>query len=139
MTRSGIGSMEDRIRRLDRFEERYPGSEELFPEVRSLRIVAYRTTGDLDAAGVQLEALLAADTEGAWRGDSLRKLGIVFLEEGARREEARDVEGAARSRRVALRIYETLLSDARNGGAVPPQGVAGLEQLVNDLRASSTR
>ena len=137
MTRSGIGSMEDRIRRLDRFEERYPGSEELFPEVRSLRIVAYRTTGDLDAAGVQLEALLAADTEGAWRGDSLRKLGIVFLEEGARREEAGDGPGAARSRRVALRIYETLLSDARNGGPVPPEGIAGLEQLVNDLRTSS--
>ncbi|MEE8312610.1 MAG: tetratricopeptide repeat protein [Candidatus Binatia bacterium] len=134
VTRSGVGTMEDRLERLDGFEKRFPGATDLVPEVRSLRIVAYRTVGDMDGAGTELEALLAQDSSGSYRGDPLRKLGIVFLEEAARRHEAGDLEGAERSRRVALRIYETLLADARAGGPAPPEGMAGLERLVSDLQ-----
>lgn len=137
VTRSGVGTMEDRLERLDGFEQRFPAATDLLPEVRSLRIVAYRTVGDMDGAGTELEALLAQDSSGAYRGDPLRKLGIVFLEEASRRQEAGDLEGAARSRRVALRIYETLLADARAGGPAPPEGLAGLEQLVTDLQTQT--
>ena len=135
VTRSGAGTMSDRLARLEGFEDRFPGESDLVPEVRSLRIVAYRTTGDLDGAGVELEALLTEDEAGAYRADSLQKLGIVFLKEAARRDEDGDDVGALRSRRVALRIYEALLADARAGVSKPPEGLAGLERLVADLKA----
>lgn len=136
-TRSGVGTMQDRLARLEGFEQRYPGAVDLLAEIRSLRIVAYRAVGDMDGAGGELEALLEADTQGAYRGEPLRKLGIVFLEEAARRQEAGDGQGALRSRRVALRIYATLLADARSGGPEPPEGMAGLERLVADLETQT--
>ena len=67
--------------------------------------------------------------------DPLKKLGIVFLKEAAKREDSGDVDGAERSRRVALSIYEVLLDDNRSGdGESGDASVAGLERLVTDLR-----
>ena len=136
VTKSGVGTMQDRLDRLVDFESHYGDDNELLPEVLSLRIVAYRSAGDLDGAGVQLERLLALEGAEAYRRDSLKKLGIVFLKEAAERDERDDTEGAMRSRRVALRVYERLLDDTRrtpaDRGAEEP--IAGLQKLVDDLR-----
>jgi tetratricopeptide (TPR) repeat protein len=135
ITQSGVGTMDDRLARLAGFEIRYPDQLSLLPEVYSLRIVAYRSIGDLDGAGRQLDLLLALDNAEAYRGGALKKLGVVFLKEASRRREEGDIEGAARSRAVALRIYERLLADTETGELAPRSGsVEALRELVIDLR-----
>ena len=126
------GTMQQRLTRLEDFEERFPEQTNLLPEVYSLRIVAHRRGGDLDLAGAELENLLRLPDTGAYHSEALQKLGIVFLKEGSQRTEAADADGALRARRVALRIYERLLADARKGSTSRP--LAGLEDLVTDLR-----
>ncbi len=101
----------------------------------SLRIVAYRSLNDLDAAGVQLERLLSLEGAEAYRRDSLKKLGIVFLKEAAEREERGDSSGATRSRKVALRVYERLLVDAQSQGEEADQPLEGLRKLIADLQS----
>ncbi len=125
--------MQKRLQRLEGFEERFAGQADLFGEITSLRIVAHRRLGDLEAAGVELEKLLAMDGAGGYQSDALKKLGVVFLKEAATREENGDFESAKPIKRVALRIYERLLEHARREGSETPP-LAGLEQLIDDLR-----
>ncbi|MFT4572228.1 MAG: hypothetical protein ACI8TX_001480 [Hyphomicrobiaceae bacterium] len=137
VAKAEVGTMNDRLARLEGFEERFPESENLLPEVHSLRIVAHRRLGDLDAAGKSLENLLALEDTGDYGAESLKKLGLVFLKEASSREEAEDLDGAVRARKTALRIYERLLDDTRQGRIDEPR--AGLQQLVEDLRASTAQ
>ncbi len=135
VTRAGVGTMKDRLARLEGFERRFPDARELFPEVYSLRVVAYMRLARLDEAGSELESLLSFEGAGDVRYTSLKKLGVVFLEEASRRDEAGDAEGARRARRVALRIYERLLADLRGGRIRDAQAsVEGLENLIAELR-----
>jgi tetratricopeptide (TPR) repeat protein len=135
VAKAGVGTMNDRLARLDGFEQRFPAERALLPEVHSLRIVAYRSTGDLDGAGRELDRLLALDDAAAYRGGALKKLGVVFLKEASRREEEGDVGGAARSRAVALRVYERLLADSEAGELDTDGGsIEALRSLVEDLR-----
>lgn len=134
ITKADVGSMRDRLVRLTAFEARFGRDNELIPEVLSLRIVAYRSLGDLDSAGVELEHLLALDGAEAYRQESLKKLGIVFLKEAAARDERGDADAARRSRTVALRIYERLLRDTQTLNGQADEPVDGLRALVNDLR-----
>jgi len=134
--RANAGTMDDRLRRLSGFEARFPNERALLPEVLSLRIVAYRTLGRLDEAGSSLETLLSLNDPGAYRVESLKKLGIVFLKEAAKREEEGDAAGAIRSKQVALRVYETLLQDAQSAPKAT-EPLAGIEKLVADLRAQT--
>jgi hypothetical protein len=99
-------------------------------------VVAYRSLSDLDNAGRQLETLLALEGAEAYRQDSLKKLGIVFLKEAAERDERGDPDGAQRSRRVALRVYERMLEDIgkQGAGAVGDDAIAGVERLIEGLR-----
>jgi hypothetical protein len=129
------GGMESRIQRLDRFEERFPNSDGLLSEVYSLRIVAYRSLANLQAAGDQLRALLELPQTGPYEGDNLKKLGIVFLNEGSRQAEQGQADAAALARKTALSIYERLLADQKAGLLDEP--VAPLEALIDDLRAQT--
>ncbi len=126
------GNMKERLRRLEGFEQRFPKETKRLPELLSLRVVAYRVLGDMDAAGAELERLLALKDIGEYGRKSLKKLGIAFLNEAAMREQDGDAEGALRARRVALAIYERVLADARVQEV--SEGLAGLESLVADLR-----
>lgn len=132
VAKAGVGSMDERLKRLDGFEQRFPDATDLLPEVYSLRIVAHRKAGDLDRAGEELERLLALEDTGDYGAESLKKLGLVFLKEGSSREEAEDAQGAQRARKTALRIYERLLADVRAGRI--DESAAGLTGLVSDLR-----
>lgn len=134
VARAGAGTMSDRIARLEGFEQRFPAQRHLLAEVYSLRVVAYRSLGDLDRAGAELEKLLALDEASGYRGDSLKKLGLVFLEEAAKRDEAGDSAGALRARQVALRVYQRLLEDAPASTAAP-ESIDALKRLVDDLRS----
>ncbi len=131
--KAGVGTMEDRLARLEGFEKRFPDQGDLLPEVFSLRIVAYRKLGNLDAAGGELERLLALEDTGEYGAESLKKLGLVFLKEGSSREEDGDAEGARRARRTALRIYERLLADVQAGRI--KEKTPGLVGLIKDLEA----
>ena len=138
VTRAGAGTMADRLTRLRGFADRFPAERELLPEVHSLRVVAFTASGDLDRAGEELEALLAFEGSDAYRYQSLKKLGVVFLKEASRREDAGDGGGATRSRRVALRVYRRLLDDVRSGKVVDADAsVDGLERLVADLESQA--
>jgi len=130
----GVGTMKDRLSRLADFKQRFPDQRALLPEVASLRIVAFRTLGNLDAAGSELESLLAMPGGDAYHHDALKKLALVFLKEASSREERGDLAGATRSRKTALRVYERLLADSRDG-MLDGEPIAGLERLVADLRA----
>jgi tetratricopeptide (TPR) repeat protein len=135
VAKAGVGTMADRLARLEGFESRFPDERALLPEVYSLRIVAYRSSGDLDGAGRELDRLLALEDAAAYRGGALKKLGVVFLKEASRREEQGDADGAARSRAVALRVYERLLADTETGELDTDGGsVDALQTLVEDLR-----
>jgi hypothetical protein len=79
--------------------------------------------------------LLSLQGAEAYRRDSLKKLGIVFLNEAAERDERNDVAGALRSRKVALRLYERLLADSSRDNAVAAEPLEGLQKLVDDLRS----
>ncbi len=129
--------MHERLRRLRGFEAKFPDQEPLFAEVSSLRIVAYRRLGDLDSAGSELEKLLAMKDAGAYHAEALRKLGVVFLKEAAKRDAAGKPEAARRARTTALRIYERLLTDMHRAGVEGTKSEAerGMEKLVADLRA----
>ncbi len=131
--RTAAGTMKERLERLRGFEERFPSESTTLPEVLALRIVAHRHLGDLDGAGAELERLLAQEEAGTYQHDALKKLGIVFLEEAAKRLDEDDAKGAARSRAVALTIYRRLLEESREGRLEAP--IAGLEKLVADLEA----
>jgi tetratricopeptide (TPR) repeat protein len=135
VTKTETGTMQNRLDRLESFEQDFGEDDELLPEVLSLRIVAYRALGDLDQAGAQLEHLLSLQGAEAYRRDSLKKLGIVFLNEAAERDERNDVAGALRSRKVALRLYERLLADSSRDNAVAAEPLEGLQKLVDDLRS----
>jgi tetratricopeptide (TPR) repeat protein len=135
MGRGGVGDMNARLARLSGFSQRFPAATDLAAEVHALRIVAYRTLGDLDGAGRELEALLALDDMGTYGLDSLKKLGVVFLKEASERDLAEDTAGARRAREVALAIYERLLSEARVGRLDEP--IDGIQSLVEDLRRQS--
>lgn len=126
------GGMQDRLARLENFETRFPNSSDAMPEVHSLRIVAYRSTGDLTAAGSELRALLALPETGKYQGDTLKKLGIVFLNEGSREQEQGNAAAALEARRTALTIYERLLADQAAGLLQEP--VEPLQALVDKLR-----
>ena len=136
--RSGVGSMERRIELLNGFEERFPEQSDLLPEVRSLRVVAFQQTGDLKAAGSELELLLADDSGAGYRHESLKKLGIIFLKDASRRQET-NPEEAQHSRKVALRIYERLIKDAEKGAiTLNEQQLASMKDLVTELQGGLT-
>ena len=129
--------MRERLRRLKGFETRFPDQQDLFAEVSALRIVAYRRLGDLDSAGSELEKLLSTSNAGGYHSDALRKLGVVFLKEAAKRDEAGNPEAAKRARKTALRIYQYLLADMRKhrGNGEKSEAERGIEKLISDLRA----
>jgi len=134
ISRGNTGTMSDRLARLRDFEQLFPNQTSLLPEVYSLRIVALRELGELDKAGIELERLLDLDNDAVYRGDSLKKLGLVFLEEAAKRDEQGDTSGALHSRQVALSVYQHLLEDTRTADP-SDSAIDALENLVEDLRS----
>ncbi|MFQ5477122.1 MAG: tetratricopeptide repeat protein [Candidatus Binatia bacterium] len=117
--------------RLEGFEDRYPDQTELFAAVLAMRINWYRQAGQLDAAGDDVDRLIALEDGG--QRSKFKKLGVAFLKEAASRDDSGDPQGAVRCRRIALRLYESLLESI----AEDDRARDGLEKLVVDLRGQS--
>lgn len=99
---------------LANFEANHPDLHEFFPQVTKLRLTALQQLGRFDEAAAEVKAngqLLAANND----AKTLEDLASGFIRAGTSRKNSGDPAAYAAAERVALGLYELLVSDADTG------------------------
>jgi tetratricopeptide (TPR) repeat protein len=118
------------------FETRYPGQEDLLPQVVRLRLTAYRELGRFADAGREVEErgeILVASLDAA----AVEEIAVAFVREGARRAQAEGAEANRAAQQVAVRLYQQLAAGDEADGRTALT-MARLYENIGDLdRAES--
>lgn len=120
---------------LNGFEKKYPDQKDLLPQVARLRLSADQHLGRFADAEAEVKAhgpLLLASL-GA---PAIEDLAVGFVRDGARRNGKGDAAANQAAQQVALRLYETLVSD-NEGSSKAKVTLARLYENTGDLKKAS--